>query len=201
MKPMSQRQAELYHLIEKLTEEQGFPPTIREISQGLGGRSISTVKFHLDRMAEAGYLTMEPGKSRSIRLCNHGHTLSPRQKNQIPILGNVAAGLPILAEEVWDEYLTFDTQGTQGEHFALRVRGESMRDVAILPGDCVVVRRQEEAYSGQIVVALFQDEATVKTLRYQGDTPWLMPANPDFEPIDGTQAQILGRVVAVVRHY
>ena len=145
------------------------------------------------------------GKTRAISLPG----VSPRpvaeetdpHANQIPVVGNVAAGSPILAEECIEDYLTFDTEGLSGEHFALRVRGESMLGAGILPGDLVVVHRQAEAQSGQIVVALFEDEATVKTLRRRDGKVWLMPANDDYQPIDGTKAQILGQVVAVVRRY
>ena len=117
------------------------------------------------------------------------------------MVGSVAAGSPILAEECIEDYLTFDTGGLAGEHFALKVRGESMLGAGILPGDLVVVHRQPEAHSGEIVVALFEDEATVKTLRWKDGHPWLMPENPDYQPIDGAGAEILGRVVAVVRKY
>ena len=113
----------------------------------------------------------------------------------------MAAGTPILAEECVEDYLTFDTGGRAGEHFALRVRGESMLRAGILPGDLVVVHRQQECRSGEIVVALFEDEATVKTLRRKDGRTWLMPENPDYDPIDGASAQILGKVVAVVRRY
>ena len=126
--------------------------------------------------------------------------MDPRA-NQIPVVGNVAAGSPILAEECIEDYLTFDTQGKAGECFALKVRGESMLNAGILPDDLVVVHRQPEANSGEIVVALFEDEATVKTLRRRDGKVWLMPANDDYEPIDGTHAQIVGKVVAVVRRY
>ena len=126
--------------------------------------------------------------------------MDPRA-NQSPVVGNVAAGSPILAEECIEDYLTFDTQGKAGEFFALKVRGESMLNAGILPDDLVVVHRQPEANSGEIVVALFEDEATVKTLRRRDGKVWLMPANDDYEPIDGTHAQIVGKVVAVVRRY
>ena len=112
-----------------------------------------------------------------------------------------AAGAPILAQECIEDYLTFDTGGLTGEHFALRVRGESMRYAGILPGDLVVVHQQQDARSGEIVVALFEDEATVKTLRRRDGHTWLMPENPDYEPIDGDGCTILGKVVAVVRRY
>ena len=119
----------------------------------------------------------------------------------MPIVGNVAAGSPILAQECIEDYLTFDTQGMSGEHFALRVRGESMLGAGILPGDLVVVHRQQDAYNGEIVVAMIDDEATVKRFSRRNGHIWLLPENDDYEPIDGTYAQILGKVVAVVRQY
>ena len=121
--------------------------------------------------------------------------------NQVPIVGNVAAGSPILAQECIEDYITFDTNGLSGEHFALTVRGESMLNAGILPGDLVVVHRQQDARNGEIVVALFEDEATVKTLSRRDGHTWLLPENPDYEPIDGTYAEIIGKVVAVVRRY
>jgi repressor LexA len=122
-------------------------------------------------------------------------------ENRVPVVGNVAAGSPILAQESVEEYLTFDTNGMEGEHFALRVRGHSMLNAGILPDDLVVVHRQQDARNGEIVVALLEDEATVKTLSRQNGKTWLLPENPDYDPIDGTYAQILGKVVAVVRRY
>ena len=116
-------------------------------------------------------------------------------------MGNVAAGSPILAQECIEDYLTFDTGGRDGEYFALRVRGESMLGAGILPDDLVVVHQQPAANNGEIVVALFDDEATVKTLSRKNGRTWLLPANPDYQPIDGTQAQILGKVVALIRRY
>ena len=113
----------------------------------------------------------------------------------------MAAGAPILAEQCIEDYLTFDAGGAAEEYFALRVRGESMLNAGILPGDLVVVHQQVDAHNGEIVVALFEDEATVKTLRRRDGKTWLMPENPDYDPIDGTQAQIIGKVVAVVRRY
>ncbi len=113
----------------------------------------------------------------------------------------MAAGAPILAEECVEEYLTYDTDGLVGEHFALKVRGESMLYAGILPGDLVIVHQQENARNGEIVVALFEDEATVKTLRRKDGHTWLMPENPDYEPIDGEGCALLGKVVAVIRRY
>ena len=117
------------------------------------------------------------------------------------MVGDVAAGAPILAQENIEDYLVFDTEHLSGEHFALRVRGESMLYAGILPGDYVVVHQQESFHNGDIVVALFEDEATVKTLRRKNGHIWLMPENPEYQPIDGDGAQLLGKVVAVVRRY
>ena len=119
----------------------------------------------------------------------------------MPIVGNVAAGSPILAEECVEDYLPFDAGGRETEYFALRVRGESMLNAGILPGDLVVVHSQPTARHGEIVVALFEDEATVKRLSLQSGRIWLLPENDAYSPIDGTYAQILGKVASVVRYY
>ena len=125
------------------------------------------------------------------------------QINRVPVVGSVAAGSPILAQENIEEYLTFDTGGLTGEHFALKVRRESMLEAGILPGDVVVVHQQQMVHNGDIVVALFEDEATVKTYRRENGHIWLYPENssPEYQPIDGEGCSILGRVVAVVRRY
>ena len=117
------------------------------------------------------------------------------------MVGSVAAGAPILAQEVIEDYLTFDTGGRDGEYFALRVRGESMLYAGILPDDLVVVHQQQDARNGEIVVALLEDEATVKRLQRKGGETWLLPENPDYQPIDGRNATILGKVAAVIRTY
>ena len=121
--------------------------------------------------------------------------------DRIPVVGSVAAGSPILAEECIEDYLTFDTGGREGEYFALRVRGESMLNAGILPGDLVVVHQQQEARNGEIIVALIEDEATVKRLKRKDGHVWLMPENEAYSPIDGTHASILGKVSAVIRTY
>lgn len=121
--------------------------------------------------------------------------------DRVPILGNVAAGSPILAEECIEDYLAFDTGGRPEEYFALHVRGDSMINAGILSGDLVVVRRQPVANNGEIVVALLEDEATVKRFSRRNGHVWLLPENEDYQPIDGTYASILGRVIAVIRRY
>ena len=195
MGTITPKQQKIYDFIQSFTGQQGYPPSVREIGEAVGLKSPSTVHFHLKHLEEAGVIEKGAGKGRAISLT------SPPVEDRVPIVGNVAAGSPILAEECIEDYLTFDTQGLSGEHFALKVRGESMVGAGILPNDLVVVHRQQEAHSGEIVVALFEDEATVKTLRRRDGHVWLMPENPAYDPIDGTHAQIVGKVVAVVRRY
>ncbi|BFK88876.1 transcriptional repressor LexA [Pseudoflavonifractor sp. DSM 107456] len=205
MKALSPKQQQIYEFIIAFQAEHGYPPSVREIGEEVGLKSPSTVHFHLKGLEGAGLITKAEGKTRAITVVGAPahpvlEELDPRP-DRVPVVGNVAAGAPILAEECVEDYLTFDTGGRAGEYFALRVRGESMLRAGILPGDLVVVHRQQECRSGEIVVALFEDEATVKTLRRKDGKTWLMPENPDYEPIDGTFAQILGKVVAVVRRY
>ena len=207
MAKLSRRQQEIYNFILSFTNEHGYPPSVREIGAEVGLKSPSTVHFHMKGLEEAGVIVKAEGKTRAISL--PGVSVAPPpaaeeanpQTNQVPVVGSVAAGSPILAQECIEDYLTFDTQGLSGEHFALRVRGESMLNAGILPGDLVVVHRQQEVRSGEIVVALFEDEATVKTYQRKDGHIWLLPEHPDYEPIDGTHAQIIGKVVAVVRRY
>ena len=196
MAELSKMQQKIYDYIASCIREQGYPPSVREIGEAVGLRSPSTVHFHLKHLEEAGVIEKGAGKGRAITL-----TEPDIPEDKVPIVGNVAAGSPILAEECIEDYLTFDTGGRSGEFFALRVRGESMLNAGILPGDLVVVQRQQTARNGEIVVAMIEDEATVKTYSRQNGHVWLLPENDAYEPIDGTSAQILGRVAAVVRRY
>ena len=202
---LTPKQQRIYDFIQSFAAQHGYPPSVREIGAAVGLKSPSTVHFHLKGLEEAGIITKAEGKTRAITVSGStGRPIAEEENpsaNRVPVVGNVAAGSPILAEECIEDYLTFDTQGKAGEFFALKVRGESMLNAGILPDDLVVVHRQPEANSGEIVVALFEDEATVKTLRRRDGKVWLMPANDDYEPIDGTHAQIVGKVVAVVRRY
>jgi len=199
MKKLTEKQQQIYAIILSFTDEHGYPPSIREIGEAVGLKSPSTVHFHMKGLRAAGLISQAEGKTRAITVSG-GCDMHVRP-DQVPVVGNVAAGSPILAEECIEDYLTFDTGGLSGEHFALRVRGESMLGAGILPDDMVVVHRQEDARNGEIVVALFEDEATVKTLKRKNGQVWLMPENDDYVPIDGTGARILGKVVAVVRRY
>ena len=197
MTNLTPKQQRIYDFIRTFTRRQGYPPTLREIGQAVGVRSPSTVKYHLDNLRQAGLIQWDGGKTRSLSL----PTRPDAPPDQVPLVGHVAAGAPILAEEHVEDYVPFPTGGHPEDYFALRVRGESMLGAGIHPGDLVVVHCQREAVNGEIVVALFDDEATVKTLSRRDGRVWLLPANPDYQPIDGTQAQILGKVVALIRQY
>ena len=198
MAKLRTKQRQIYDYIVSFTEEHGYPPSVREIGEAVGLKSPSTVHFHMKNLEKAGMIVKAKKKTRAISL---PHSEDGPPQDTVPILGNVAAGAPILAEECIEDYLPFDTGGLSGEHFALRVRGESMRDAGILPGDLVVVHQQQRASAGDIVVAMIDGEATVKTLRRRDGHVWLMPENPEYEPIPGDHAEILGRVTAVVRRY
>ena len=210
MEKLGKTQQRVYDFVVKTIEEQGYPPSVREIGDALGLKSPSTVHFHLKHLEELGYIEKGAGKGRAIALKREEPVAAPTtdwqeettaEVNRVPIVGNVAAGSPILAQECIEDYLTFDTGGRSGEYFALRVRGESMLGVGILPDDLVVVRRQQTAVNGEIVVALIGEEATVKTFSKKNGEIWLLPANPDYSPIDGRECEVLGKVVAVVRQY
>ena len=196
MTNLTPKQQRIYDFIRTFTRQTGYPPTLREIGQNVGVRSPSTVKYHLDNLRAAGLIQWDGGKTRSITF-----TDALPGPDQVPVVGNVAAGSPIWAEECVEEYVTFQTGPHPEEYFALKVRGESMLNAGILPGDLVVVRQQQTCNQGEIVVAMIDDEATVKRFSRKGGHVWLLPENDAYSPIDGTYAQILGKVVAVVRQY
>ena len=189
-------QEKIYRYIRQYAQERGYPPTVREIGDAVGLKSPSTVHFHLKNLEKAGCIAINPGKGRAITLLDPSDEEPTRQ---IPILGAVAAGSPILAQERIEGYLPLDW--TKRGDFALRVRGESMLDAGIFPGDYVIVRQQPEANSGEIVVALIGDEATVKRYSLRNGQVWLVPANDAYSPIDGSEARIIGIVTAVARLY
>ena len=203
MKSLSPKQQQIYDYIVDFSAQHGYPPSEREIGEYVGLKSPSTVHFHLKGLKAAGFISQQEGKTRAItvNVPRREELLAQERADQVPVVGSVAAGSPILAQECIEDYLTFDTGGLSGEHFALRVRGESMKYAGILPGDLVVVHQQQDAYNGEIVVAMLEDEATVKTLRRKNGHTWLLPENPEYDPIDGDGCQILGRVVAVIRRY
>lgn len=181
----------LEYLIDYVNEK-GYPPSIREICAAVGLRSTATVSYHLTELKKQGKISGETNKRRAISLPE-----STRQ-GRAPVVGVVQAGMPVLAFEEMEGSVPWDGEATC---FALRVRGDSMIGAGILEGDKVIVRPQAVADNGDIVVALLDNEATVKRLRVENGQVWLMPENPAYPPIDGRGAAIIGKVKAVIREY
>ena len=189
----STKQQDILEFLRTFTAENGYAPSVREICAAVGLRSTASVHYHLAELKRQGQIDIDENKNRAITL-SEAH-----QPGRIPIIGTVAAGMPILAQENIEGDLPWDGDDTC---FALRVQGYSMINAGILDGDHVVVRPQSTADTGDIVVALLDDEATVK--RFRRDTHggiWLLPENPDYQPLDGRYAKILGKVKAVYREY
>ncbi len=189
----SDKQEKILEFLNRYIEENGYPPAVREICAAVGLKSTATVSYHLGELKRQGRIQTESGKSRTISLAS-----PPPRSNQIPIVGLVTAGLPILAQENWEGTIPWDGEPNC---FALRVRGDSMVGAGILSGDLVVVRPQYDAVNGEIVVALLGEEATVKRFHRDDSGVWLLPENPAYQPIDGREAQILGKVKALYREY
>ncbi len=196
MRPISEKQREILAFIRDYTDGQGYPPSVREIASAVGLRSPSSVHAHLKRLRELGYLEKDDHKTRAITLAGGG---APGGR-AVPVLGRVTAGMPILAVEEVTGVLHVDVDAGH-EYFALCIRGDSMVGAGILDGDYIVVRRQNYARRGQIVVAVLEDEATCKRLEKQDGHVWLVPENPAYRPILGDHAHILGVVARVVRSY
>ena len=186
------KREEILDYLRQFTQANGYAPSVREICAAVGLQSTATVHYHLNALRDAGLINMDEMKKRTISLPGN------RRCGRIPVVGVVTAGLPILAVENIEGYIPWDGQANC---FALRVRGDSMINAGILSGDKVVVRPQSTAENGEIVVALLDDSATVKRFQKKGGRVWLLPENPDYEPIDGTHATILGKVKAVIREY
>ena len=188
----------IYDFIEMYYAKNGLPPSIREICAGVGLKSTGTVKVHLDRLFEEGRITQEPNKSRSA--IPAGLT----QGVQVPLIGKVAAGLPILATENHEGTVTYypgKRMFSKEELFALTIKGESMKNAGILDGDTVVVKITPVAENGDIVIALIGDEATCKRFYSDGKTFILKAENPDYPDLMPGNIKILGRVISVMRHY
>lgn len=186
------KQEKILEFLNQYIEEKGYPPSVREICAAVGLKSTATVSYHLNELKRQGRIQGDSTKRRAISLPE------TQRVGRIPLIGVVTAGLPILAVENQEGTIPWDGDQTC---FALRVRGDSMIGAGILDGDKVVVRPQPEADNGEIVVALLGDEATVKRFHRGADGVWLLPENPNYTPIDGREAQILGKVKAVIREY
>lgn len=193
MDKINRRREDIYrYIVERI--EDGSPPSVREICQALSIKSTSTVHSDLKAMADRGQILLAEGLNRAIRLPGRGSA-------SVPLVGAVAAGIPILAVEHIERYLPVSQELARGrELFALRVQGESMRDAAILPGDLVVVEQNPTAENGQIVVALVEDEATVKRYYRENGRHRLQPENAAFDPLILDEVELLGRVISVIRY-
>ena len=181
----------IVEFVNRFVQENGFAPSVREIGEAVGLRSTASVSYHLQQLKAQGLLQAPEGKGRKRSI------VANFRPGQIPVVGVVTAGLPILAVENHEGTMAWDGDPSC---FALRVRGDSMINAGILDGDKVVVRPQPTANEGQIVVARIGDEATVKRITFKNGI-WLLPENPNYDPIDGSDAELIGLVKAVVREY
>ncbi|MHA7860749.1 transcriptional repressor LexA [Tessaracoccus sp. Y36] len=209
---LSRRQLALVHVIKDAIEDLGYPPSIREVADRAGLASTSSVTYQLRMLEQKGFIRRDPNRPRAVVLTLPDVSKLPEELDSAqgwdarpsavaaPVLGRIAAGGPILAEEHIEDVFALPKQIVgDGQLFLLEVKGDSMIDAAICDGDWVVVRQQKDATNGDIVAALLDDEATVKTYKLQQGKVWLLPHNERYSPIDGTHASIMGKVVALLR--
>lgn len=197
-RPNGDTQQRILDYIENYIEVNGYPPSVREIGQAVDLKSTSTVHGHLNRLEKKGLLHREAMKPRTIDVTREDKP----QMVKLPLLGRVAAGVPILAEEDAEGYMQLpDSMVGQGDHFILEIRGDSMITAGIMNGDFVVVKRQQTAQNGEIVIAMIDDEATCKRYFKEPDRIRLQPENPRMRPFYARSVTILGKVVAVYRVY
>jgi repressor LexA len=196
---LTKRQQEIFDFVRRYVGEHGYPPTVRDIGKAIGLTSSSTVHAHLANLEKLGLLRRDPTKPRAIEVLVD-KAKAAAATTGLPLVGQVAAGQPVLAEENIEEYVAVPPiAGGDDGQFVLRVKGDSMKDVGIYEGDHVIVRNQETAANGEIVVALVGEEATVKRFFREADHVRLQPENEDFEPIRTRDVKLLGRVVGVCR--
>ena len=200
---LTKRQQEIFDFIKKYSARYGYPPTVRDIGKAVGLASSSTVHAHLSNLEKVGLLRRDPSKPRAIELLDKAIPDAVKQivkPNGLPLLGQVAAGAPMLAEENVEDYVAVpELVGGEDGEFVLRIKGESMKDAGILPGDLVVVRQQDTATDGDVVVALVGEEATVKRFFRESDHIRLQPENSALEPIRSKEVRVLGKVVGLLR--
>jgi repressor LexA len=205
---LTKRQQEIFDFIGKYSAKYGYPPTVRDIGKAVGLASSSTVHAHLANLEKIGLLRRDPSKPRAIELLDRavGNAVdsvrSIVRSEGLPLVGSVAAGQPVLAEENIEEYISVPEVAGGGEgEYLLRIRGDSMKNAGIIEGDIVVVRPQETAREGEIVVALLGEEATVKRFFRESDHIRLQPENETMEPIRSKEVRVLGRVVGLLRSF
>jgi repressor LexA len=203
---LNKRQQEIFDFIGKYSAKYGYPPTVRDIGKAVGLASSSTVHAHLANLEKIGLLRRDPSKPRAIELLERGvgsavESMRGMVRGEgLPLLGAVAAGQPMLAEENIEEYVTVpEIAGGGAGEYLLRIKGESMKDAGIIDGDYVVVHPQETARDGEVVVALLGEEATVKRFFKESDHIRLQPENETMQPIRSKEVKVLGRVVGLLR--
>ena len=199
---LTKRQQEIFDFIKRYSARYGYPPTVRDIGKAVGLASSSTVHAHLSNLERIGLLRRDPTKPRAIELLDRAASgVRNLVRPGLPLVGQVAAGQPVLAEENIEDYVqTPSFAGGDAGGYLLRVRGDSMKNVGILDGDLVVVKQQDEAADGEIVVALVGEEATVKRFYREPDHVRLQPENDAMEPIRSRDVRVLGRVVGLMRN-
>jgi repressor LexA len=198
---LTKRQQEIFDFIKRYSAKYGYPPTVRDIGKAVGLASSSTVHAHLANLERIGLLRRDPSKPRAIELLDRAAAgVRSLVRPGLPLVGQVAAGQPVLAEENIEDYVpTPDLAGGEDGDYLLRVRGDSMKNIGILDGDLVVVKRQEVADDGEIVVALVGEEATVKRFFREADHVRLQPENETMTPILSRDVRVLGKVVGLMR--
>ncbi len=196
------KQEEILNYIKNEILERGFPPAVREICQAVNLKSTSSVHSHLESLEKNGYIRRDPTKPRAIEILDDSFNMVRREMVNVPIVGTVAAGQPILAQQNIDSYFPIPSEYMPNEQsFILRVKGESMINAGIMDGDCVLVKQQSAADNGDMVVALVEDSATVKTFYKENGHIRLQPENDTMEPIIVDDCQILGKVFGVFRFF
>ena len=215
-KSLSEKQLAILYVIQRSVSQRGYPPSMREIGDAVGLSSLSSVTHQLNQLELSGYLRRDPNRPRALEVLieipqspedvaaggaeSYQSGVQVGDAAMVPLVGRIAAGVPIMADQMIDEIFPLPRQLVgKGELFMLKVVGESMIDAAICDGDWVVVRQQKTAENGEIVAAMLDGEATVKVLRQRDGHIWLLPRNSNFEPIVGDHAEILGKIVAVLR--
>jgi repressor LexA len=199
---LTDRQSRILDYIRQVTRARSYPPSVREIGQAVGLSSSSTVHNHLNQLERRGLIRRDPTKSRTVQIVDTaGREEKRRNAVALPLVGHVAAGAPILAEQNIEDHVMMSPEFAQEGWFALRVRGDSMIKAGILDGDLVIVKPQQDAQDGSIIVALVDDEATVKRLDRSTGRVRLLPENPSYAPIEPDQASMVGLVKGVLRTY
>ena len=201
-RPITKKQEEILNYIKDAILERGFPPAVREICQAVGLKSTSSVHSHLESLEKNGYIRRDPTKPRAIEILDESFNMLRREMVNVPVVGTVAAGQPILAEQNIDSYFPIPSEYMPNEQsFILKVKGESMVNAGILDGDSVLVMQQTTARNGDIVVALIEDSATVKTYYKENGHYRLQPENDTMDPIIVDDCKILGKVFGVFRFF